>query len=603
MKKQKIKAIGKTDNKGAFIKLFRYLKPHAVSSGIVIFFSLVSVALMIFAALVLKELTNTISTAAVVAMSGASAMSEVLDFKKVIVYCAVLCAAYGLSVVLSFLQSFILAKINQSVSKKLREDITAKINRLPLSYFDTHQYGDTLSVITNDVETLSQALETTVSSLVSSVFQILGVLIAMFVTSWQMALTELATLPISMAFLFIFVKISQNFYVNQQKYLGTVNGAVEEAFSGQQIIKAFNAEKTIGTKFHTNNKKLQQVTYKASIINGFMFPLMQFMSKIGYIAVCIVGGVLAANGSAQVGDLAAFIVFINLFQSPINSLGQITGTLQGGSAAAGRIFQLLESTEESDETEKTTCLSPENVKGDVVFQNVKFGYSPEKTIINDFNLDVKAGQKVAIVGPTGAGKTTLVNLLMRFYEIDSGKILIDGKPISDLTRQNVRQLFSMVLQDTWLFEGTIKENILYTAQNVSDNQLEKVIQDANLSHYVNSLPERYNHILDDETNLSGGQKQLLTIARAMLEDSPILILDEATSNVDTRTEILIQNAMDSLSKGKTSFVIAHRLSTIKNADVILVLKDGDIIEQGNHDELLKANGFYKELYETQFSAN
>lgn len=593
----------KENNRGNYKKLLKYLKPHLLSVMFVILISIVSVALMIFCALVLRELTNIIDLAAREAMSSSQAMSAVLDFDKVIVLCAILAASYGTSVLCSFFQNFILTKVIQLVSQKLRGEITDKINKVPLKYFDSHQYGDTLSRVTNDVDTISQALNSGVSSLVSSLLQIVGVLIAMFITSWQLALTELATLPISFICIGVFVALSQKFYVGQQKYLGAVNADVEEMYSGQTVIRAFNAGHIYGKKFRENNSNLQKSMFKANSVGGFMFPLMGFVSKIGYIAVCVVGGILYTGGLVDLGALTAFIIFINLFQSPINQLGQLVGTLQGGAAAAGRVFEFLSETEEADESEKITALYPDDVKGDIVFEHIKFGYDADKTILHDFNLTVNSGQKVAIVGPTGAGKTTLVNLLMRFYETNDGSITVNGVPLSDLKRGKVRQLFSMVLQDTWLFEGTIRENLTYAKADVTNEQLDNAANAANIYHFIQTLPNGYDTVLDDSIGLSSGQKQLLTIARAMLEDAPMLILDEATSNVDTRTELLIQEAMDNLSKGKTSFVIAHRLSTIKNADIIVVLKDGDIIESGNHEELLAQNGFYTSLYNSQFSAS
>ena len=503
--------------------------------------------------------------------------------------------------ILSFIQSFIMAGIVQNVSKKLRNDISIKLNKIPLKYFDSKPFGDTLSRVTNDVDTIAQSLNSAISSLISSILMLIGVLIAMLLTSWQLTLTSLITIPLSALIMAIIVKISQKYFVRQQRYLGAVNGTIEEIFSGQAIVKVFNAQERTEKAFTNYNAKLRKCAYYSQAISSIMYPCMMFISKLGYIAVCVVGGLLYTNGEITLGTIVAFLMYINMFLSPVGQLGQVANTLQSAAAASERVFEFLEEEEQSEESHKTLALNPSDVKGKVEFRNVKFGYLPDKTIINNFNAVIQPGQKVAIVGPTGAGKTTIVNLLMRFYELDKGEILIDDVPIQNITRENLRELFSMVLQDTWLFDGTIAENIIYSKEDVDILLLEQAAKAANIDHFIKGLPDGYDSLLTSETTISGGQKQLVTIARAMIQNSPMMILDEATSNVDTRTEELIQEAMDNLTHGRTSFVIAHRLSTIKNADVILVMKDGDIIEQGNHETLLKLDGFYANLYNSQFT--
>lgn len=581
---------------GSLFKLFRYVKREIFPIVVCLVFSIASITLAVYATSLLRDLTNLINDAASEAAKTSLTMGEVLDFSKVCELCLFLVGMYVGSVLCGFLQSFLMSGIIQRISYRLRKEISHKINLLPLGYFDTKQTGDTMSRITNDVDTVAQSLSSAVSTTISSVVQIILVAVMMFITSWQMGLTTFASVPLSMIAAFVVMKISRKYFVKQQKTLGALNGKAEEAYSGLNTIKAFGQEDKFINDFNATNKALKKAMFKANTLSALTHPISTFINKLGYVAVCVVGGILVSQNGVDLGALAAFLVYVNLFQQPISQLAQTLNVFQQASAAASRVFEFLEEKEQPDESDKPRLLN--EVIGNVEFKNVKFGYTEEKTIIKNFNATIKAGQKVAIVGPTGAGKTTLVNLLMRFYEIDDGDILIDGVSVNDIPRENVRSLFSMVLQDTWLFDGTIKENIAYTTET-TDEQIEKAVKDSGLSHFINSLPDGLETRFDSD-ELSSGQKQLVTIARAMVSNSPMMILDEATSNVDTSTEELIQEAMDKLSKNRTSFVIAHRLSTIKNADLILVLKDGDIIEQGNHNELLNKNGFYAELYNSQF---
>ena len=484
------------------------------------------------------------------------------------------------------------------MSQRLRSDISQKINRLPLRYFDTHSYGDVLSRVTNDVDTISQTINQSVAALVTAVVTLLGSLVMMLVTNVHMTLTAvLASLAGFVLMIFIMGR-SQKYFLAQQQVLGSLNGNIEEVYSGHDVIKAYNAERKVTEEFEALNVKLFNSAWRAQFFSGLMMPIMSFIGNFGYVAVCVVGAVLVQNGTIGFATIVAFIMYVRLFTNPLSQIAQAANSLQAAAAASERVFEFLDEPELSDESQKTRRLA--SVKGEVEFDHVKFGYDPERIIIHDFSAKVKPGQKIAIVGPTGAGKTTMVNLLMRFYELNGGQILIDGVPTSELTRENVHELFCMVLQDTWLFEGTIRENIAYAKKGVTDGQLDRACRAAGLDHFIHTLPKGYDTVLNDKASLSAGQKQLITIARAIVEDAPLLILDEATSSVDTRTEVLIQQAMDRLTEGRTSFVIAHRLSTIKNADCILVMKDGDIIESGTHDELLKNGGFYAELYNSQF---
>ncbi len=512
--------------------------------------------------------------------------------------CVFLVVLYICGAVFSYAQQFVMTTVTQRTVKSLRRDISRKINRLPLNYFDNHRYGDVLSRVTNDVDTIGESLGESIGILISNVVLFLGVLIMMFVTQPLMALTVVVATVIGFGISSIFLTKSQKYFNQTQENLGAINAHIEEVYSGHNVVSLFNAKKKVKQEFDIANKKIFQSGWKSQFISGIMMPLMGFVGNFGYVAVCVVGAILVTNNQTDIGTIAAFMIYVRLFSSPLTEIAQSMTSLQSASASCKRVFEFLENEEMSDESQKTTKL--ENVKGNVVFDHVTFGYNSDKLIIKDFSADIKAGQKVAIVGPTGAGKTTLVNLLMRFYEVNSGDITIDGVSIRDITRENLHSLFGMVLQDTWLFQGTIKENLRYNSKNVSDEQIVEVCKSVGLDHFIQTLPQGYDTVLDDSSSVSAGQKQLFTIARTMLENSPMIILDEATSSVDTRMEILIQNAMDKVMEKRTSFVIAHRLSTIKNADIILVLKDGDIVEKGNHEELLKKGGFYAELYNSQF---
>lgn len=507
---------------------------------------------------------------------------------------------YLVSAVLRYLGSWIMTNITQKITFKMRQDISAKINRLPFSYFDKQTYGEVLSRITNDVDTVSQTFNQSLSQIVSALVMIIGIMIMMLSISWQMTIVALLTLPISMSFVLVVIKKSQTQFMNQQIELGKLNGHIEEMYAGHQVTQAFNGQARSIKKFKTINNKLYKSAWKSQFLSGVMWPIMDFVGNLGYVGIAVLGGWLAINGRLQVGDIQAFIQYMRQFNQPIEQTANIANILQSTAAAAERVFEFLDEPEEAKENKNLVKIK--KVKGEIEFNNVTFGYNPDKIIINNLSAHIKPGQRVAIVGPTGAGKTTLVNLLMRFYEINSGTIKIDGIDIREMKRSDVRQMFGMVLQDTWLFSGTIRDNLRYSKPDATEDEIIAVAKEAHVDHFVRSLPGGYDMVLDEEaTNISQGEKQLLTIARAMLAKTPMLILDEATSSVDTRTELLIQQAMDRLMKGKTSFVIAHRLSTIRNADLILVVKEGNIIEQGTHQELLKQHGFYAELYNSQFA--
>lgn len=505
---------------------------------------------------------------------------------------------YVLGFIFTYAQGFIMTGVTQRITKNLRNDISHKINVIPLSYFNKTSYGDVLSRVTNDVDMIGQSLNQSIVSLVTAVTMFLGSLLMMFVTNAVMAVTAVLSTFIGFFLMSLIMSRSQKYFMQQQESLGKINGHIEEIYSGHNVVKVSNAMGKASEEFEAINNKLFNSAWKSQFLSGLMQPLMGFIGNFGYVAVCIVGAALVINGKTTFGVIVAFMIYIRLFTNPLSQIAQAATSAQSAAAASERVFEFLEEEQLSDESSKTKRLT--NVKGDVEFRNVSFGYTPEKTIINNFSAHANAGEKIAIVGPTGAGKTTMVNLLMRFYELDGGEILIDGTPISQLTRENVHEQFCMVLQDTWLFEGTVRENIVYSKKNVSDEEVINACKAVGIHRFIRSLPKGYDTVLDDKANLSAGQKQLITIARAMIENAPLLILDEATSSVDTRTELLIQEAMDKLTEGRTSFVIAHRLSTIKNADLILVMKDGDIIESGNHEELLAQKGFYSELYNSQF---
>jgi ATP-binding cassette subfamily B protein len=510
----------------------------------------------------------------------------------------ILALLYGLGIVFNYFQGFIMATVTQRITKKMRTELSQKINHMPLKYFDSTSYGNVLSRVTNDVDTIGQTLNSSMSALVGSAATFVGALLMMIFTNWIMALTGIAATVIGFALMMVIMKHSQKYFIAQQAELGQINGHIEETYAGHNVVKVYNGEKEAKEVFHNINGRLYTNAWKSQFMSGLMMPVMMFIGNLGYVAVCVVGALLVSNHVITIGTIVAFMVYIRLFTQPLSQLAQAATNLQSAAAAGERVFEFLGEKELEDESVKTTKL--EVAKGDIEFKNVRFGYNEGRMIIKDFSIQVKAGQKIAIVGPTGAGKTTLVNLLMRFYELNSGEIYIDGTPISQLTRKNVHDLFCMVLQDTWLFEGTIRENIIFSKEHVTDEEVVAASKAVGLHSFIKTLPQGYDTVLDDKANLSAGQKQLITIARAMIENAPMLILDEATSSVDTRTELLIQQAMDQLTVGKTSFVIAHRLSTIKNADLILVMKDGDIIETGNHEELLAQGGFYAELYNSQF---
>ena len=511
-----------------------------------------------------------------------------------------LAVIYIAGAVFNFIQHYIMTTVTLKTSKRMRGNLSEKINKVPMSYFNKTSQGDILSRITNDISTLQQGLANSMPVIVSAAAQFVGCLIMMFATEWRLALCVLGVTFIGMFLLMMIVGRSQKYFVAKQQSLGELNGYVEEMYTGHEVVRISRAGKKINQKFDKLNATVYETNWKSQFFSGVMQPLMNVIGNIGYVAVCVVGSALALNGKIEFGVIISFILYVRLFTSPLTQIAQGMTNLQTASASARRIFDFLESEELSDESEKTAVL--DDAKGNVEFKNVRFSYpdNPDKVIIKNFSANVKSGQKVAIVGPTGAGKTTMVNLLMRFFEINSGSILIDGVPISDLKRENLHELFGMVLQDTWLFEGTVRENLVYNMQDVSDDELERVCKTCGISHFVHSLPQGFDTVLSESTMISAGQKQLLTIARAMLQNAPMLILDEATSSVDTRTEAIIQKAMDELTKDRTSFVIAHRLSTIKNSDLILVMKDGDVIESGNHDDLMAKGGFYSELYNSQF---
>ena len=507
---------------------------------------------------------------------------------------------YMISAIFNYVQSYSLTTVSNKFANKLRGDISVKINKLPLKYFDTHETGDVLSRITNDVDIIAHNLNSSISTLVTSITLFIGSITMMLVTNWIMALTAMLSTVIGFFFMFKILNKSQKYFIQKQEELGNLNGYIEEMYSGHNVVKAYNGTKDAIKEFEVLNNKLYEANRKSQFLSGMMHPIMGFIGNFGYVMVCIVGALLTMDNIISFGVIVAFMIYIRLFTNPLNQIAQALSTLQSVSASSERVFEFLDEHEMSEQVHISKTLKRSNAKGLIEFQNVKFGYDPTRTIINDFSVKVKPGQKVAIVGPTGAGKTTLVNLLMKFYEINNGDIVIDGISSKDLTRENIHDLFIMVLQDTWLFEGTIRENIKFSNEDVSDREIWSALKTVGVDHFVKTLPGDLDYVIADNDTISQGQKQLLTIARGMIEDAPFLILDEATSNVDTRTEELVQKAMDKLTEGRTSFIIAHRLSTIKNADVILVMKDGNIIEHGNHEKLMEKKGFYSELYNSQF---
>ena len=524
-----------------------------------------------------------------------------IDLDAIISIATLLIVLYGTGAILSYIQGFIMTTVTQRLTNRMRSDISIKINKLPLKYFDSTSYGDILSRVTNDVDTISQTLNMSVGQLVTAITLFIGSLVMMLINNVVMTLTAVAATLIGFLLMRLIMSRSQRYFVQQQREIGAINGHIEEAYSGHTVVKAYNAQAKEKEEFDATNEKLYRSAWRSQFFSGLMMPLMNFIGNLSYVAVCVVGAALAMNGTITFGVIVAFMIYVRLFTQPLQQIAQAMTSMQSATAASERVFDFLEQTELENESEKVKPnINPETTKGDVEFRHVRFGYDPNHPIINDFSAHARSGQNIAIVGPTGAGKTTMVNLLMRFYEIDSGEILIDGIPTKEMTREQVHSLFCMVLQDTWIFEGTIKENIAYSKEGVTDEQVIAASKAVGLHHFVTTLPDVYDTVLTNDNALSAGQKQLVTIARAIVEDAPMLILDEATSSVDTRTEALIQDAMNKLTIGRTSFIIAHRLSTIRNADLILVMQHGDIVESGTHDELLEKGGFYAELYNSQF---
>lgn len=586
------KSVGKAKNtKKSLLQLFKYCKKYLPVIIIGLVFSTVSTLAALWGPNKVGEIANLIS--------GGMFSPEGIDLERITKLGIFLVCLYAFVGVFWYLENLLMIQFSQKISKNLRTDISKKINKLPLKYLDSTPTGDVLSRVTNDVDLISSSLNNTVSGVVSAVIMLFGSVIMMFITNWIMALAAIASSLIGFGVMALIMAKSQKYFMQQQEQLGKLNGYVEENYSGISIVRAYSNKENAIEEFSKLNKNLYNSAWKSQFLSGLMMPLMSFIGNLGYVVVCVVGAVLVAYGKMDFGVIISFIIYVRLFSNTLTDFAQIGSYVQSMSAASERVFEFLGEKELSNESKKKRKIR--RIKGDVEFKNVSFGYDKGKTIIHDFSAKVKAGQKVAIVGPTGAGKTTLVNLLMRFYEINKGEILIDGVSTKKLSRQTVHDLFSMVLQDTWVFEGTIKENIVYSKDNVSDEEVIAACKSIGFDHFVRTLPKGYETILDSQTTISAGQKQLLTIARAMIQNSPMLILDEATSNVDTRTEIQIQKAMDKLTHGRTSFVIAHRLSTIKNANLILVMKDGNIIESGTHKTLMKKGGFYKDIYESQFS--
>ncbi len=585
------------DFKGTMKKLGVYLKPYSLSITIVILFAIGSAAFSIVGPKILGKATTKIFEGLVQKISGVPDAS--IDFGYIGNIAMILVALYLVSSLFGIIQSFIMSGVAQKVSYNLRKQISEKMDTLPLNYFDTRTNGEVLSRITNDVDTVNQTLNQSLSQIITSVVTLIGVLIMMFSISWIMTLATFIILPVSMILISLVVKKSQKYFKSQQEYLGHLNGQVEEIYGGHNIMKAFNREEASTKDFDELNNTLYKSAWKSQFLSGMMMPIMSFVGNLGYVLVSILGGWLTIKSVITVGDIQAFIQYVRSFNQPISQMAQVANIMQSTAAAAERVFEFLE--EEDEVKDPVNSVDPSEIRGEVEFEDVNFGYNEDKIIINDFSVDVKPGQKVAIVGPTGAGKTTIVKLLMRFYDINSGSIKIDGYDIRDFKRADLRNLFGMVLQDTWLFNGSIMENLRYGRLDATDAEVKEAAKAAHVDHFVKTLPDGYNMILNEEaSNISQGQKQLLTIARAFLKDPKLLILDEATSSVDTRTELLIQKAMEKLMEGRTSFIIAHRLSTIRDADLILVMKDGDIVEQGNHEELLEKGGFYSSLYNSQF---
>jgi ATP-binding cassette subfamily B multidrug efflux pump len=584
------------DFKGTMAKLLRYLSSYKWRFLVVMIFAVASTVFNIIGPKILGKATTRLFEGAVAMLRGTGTG---IDFVYIGNILAMLAGLYIAAAVFSFIQGWIMTDVSMKITYRFRKDISQKINRLPISYFDRTSQGEVLSRVTNDVDTVSQSLNQSLTQIITSVITMIGVLVMMFSISWLMTLVVMVILPISAVFITVIVRHSQKYYKQQQEYLGHVNGHVEEMFGGHVVVKAFNGEKRSVEKFNGLNNTLYNSAWKAQFMSGLMMPIMNFVGNLGYVAVAVLGGVLAFRNLITVGDIQAFIQYVRNFTQPITQIANISNVLQQTAAASERVFEFLAEAEETPDTTNPVELS--KVEGHVEFRNVRFGYTPEKTIITDFSAEILPGQKIAIVGPTGAGKTTMVKLLMRYYDIQGGTILVDGHDIRDFTRDGLRDKFGMVLQDSWLYNASIMENIRYGKLDATDEEVYQAARVANVDHFIRTMPDGYNMVLDEETsNISQGQKQLLTIARAVLSQPAILILDEATSSVDTRTEVLIQKAMDNLMQGRTSFIIAHRLSTIRNADRILVMDKGDIVEQGTHEELLQKDGFYASIYNSQF---
>lgn len=585
------------DFSGTFARLFRYLKPYYWSLLVVVIFAIASTIFSIIGPKILSKATDKL----IAGISAKIQNTGGIDFTYINKILLLLLGLYLLSMLFNYVQSWITSSISQKVAYSLRKDIAEKIDRLPLSFFDKHPSGDILSRITNDVDTIAQSLNQSMAQIITSTVTVVGVLGMMFSISWQLTLIALAILPVTFGILGIIMSRSQKYYIGQQKSLGDADGHIEEMYGAHQIVQAFNGEAASVATFKKYNDELYTSGWKSQFFGSLMMPVSNLIGNIGYVAICIVGGFLAVNSVVTIGDIQAFIQYVKSFTQPISQMAQIMNMLQSTAAASERVFDFLEAEEMPEEEVEISTEEVAKLPSDVTFDHVRFGYNPDKIIIKDFSLDVSAGQKIAIVGPTGAGKTTLVKLLMRFYELNSGKITIGGQDISKMKRSDLRSMFGMVLQDTWLLNGTIKENLRYGNLNASDEELRQAAIDAHADHFIEQMPEGYDSMINEESsNISAGQKQLLTIARAFVKNPKILILDEATSSVDTRTELLIQQGMDRLMQGRTAFVIAHRLSTIRDADSIIVLKDGDIVEVGSHDSLMAKKGFYADLYQSQF---
>ena len=584
------------DFKGTTKKLLNnYLSNYKIAIIIVIIFAIGSTIFSIVGPKILGNATTEIYNGLISKISG----GEGINFQKILEILLTLLGLYLISMLFSAIQGFTMTGVAQKLTYKMRNELIEKINKLPMKYFDKRTNGEVLSIISNDIDTLSQNLNQCITQIITSICTLIGILIMMLSISWQMTIASLIILPVAALLVKKIVSKSQKYFKNQQDYLGHVNGQVEEIYGGHTIVKAFNSEKTVISEFEKANQELYSSGWKSQFLSGLIHPVMNFISNVGYVAVAILGGYFAAQGKITVGNIQSFIQYNKQFTQPINQIAQVSGMLQAMVAASERVFEFLEEPEEvkNIENSKTT----EHIKGNVQFEHVNFGYDADKVIINDFNANIQNGQKIAIVGPTGAGKTTIVKLLMRFYDVNSGAILLDGSNIKEFDRGELRRVFGMVLQDTWLFGGTVKENIKYGKEDATDTEVIEAAKAAHVHHFIKTLPKGYDALIDEESsNISAGQKQLLTIARVILTNPKILILDEATSSIDTRTEQQIQTAMDNLMKGRTSFIIAHRLSTIKNADLILVMEHGDIVEQGTHSELLEKNGAYARLYNSQF---